>query len=48
MILGNLAQYNYDTNECMSACSWIVLRYGDQFYFKNPCICFVDVTYFEN
>ena len=48
MILGNLAQYNYDTNERMSACSWIILRYGDQFYFKNPCICFVDVTYFEN
>ena len=48
MILGNLAQYKYDTNERMSACSWIILQYGDQFYLKNPCICFIDVTYFEN
>ena len=22
----------------MSARSWIILQYGDQFYFKNPCI----------
>ena len=48
MILGNLAQYKYDTNERMSACRRIILQYDDQFYFKNPCIFFVDVTYFEN
>ena len=48
MILGNLAQYKYDTNERMSECSWIILQCGVQFYLKNPCICFVDVTYFEN
>ena len=35
MILGNFVQFKYDTNERMSACSWIILQCGDHFHFTK-------------